>query len=285
MKKVFFFAATALLLASCNDKTDEPADTQVALQVTAGIVKQTRAENASWESGDGIGIFMLDGSTALAAGRKYTTTGNGTFSPAALDQTIYYPMGDGQTVDFIAYYPYRSGQDDFTYPIDISDQSDQKALDFMTAAKVTGKSYAVPAVALTFAHRMARLDFTLVNGDGLAVADLDGIAVTVTDLYQNGTYDLNAGTFTASGSMTDLDMLVTNNGTRAQATIMPTSAATGRMLEFTLASNEVFRLDISDRAFDSGHKYLYTITLKRTETAFTATITDWTTETGTGTAD
>ena len=64
----------------------------------------------TWDLNDGIGIYMVENGTQTvvdnAANRRYVTAaGDGRFSPASENQTIYFPLDENNKVDFIAYYP------------------------------------------------------------------------------------------------------------------------------------------------------------------------------------
>ena len=81
-KQSILMVATLLLLAGCGNDNEGAAtpegDGRVALQVTSNIHVQPRAYNDTWESGDAIGIYMLNGETTEAENYKYTTGTTGT---------------------------------------------------------------------------------------------------------------------------------------------------------------------------------------------------------------
>ena len=114
MKKQALICAllATVLLPGCSEdgeNTPQPTDGRVALEATSGIRMNTRAYDKTWEAGDAIGIYMLNGDATDGNGnRKYTTAQtaeNGSFT-AAEGQTIYFPV-DASQRDFVAYYPYR----------------------------------------------------------------------------------------------------------------------------------------------------------------------------------
>lgn len=290
MKSAFPLGGIAIslaLLASCGsdrEGTDTPADGRVALEVTSGI--QTRAANAEWAKGDAIGIYMQeDGGTTIvenAANRKYVAQaagGNVAFLSEA-GQTIYYPM-DGSTVNFTAYYPHQVLTAD-RYPVDVSEQADQPAIDLMTAI-ANGHSKTNAAVAFKFVHLLTKLELAIEPGNGLTDADLAGIKVEITGQHTTGFYDLVWGLF---GIDTAPESIITLNtkadGTSAEAILLPNDVAnnvpvTGRELIFTLkGSDEVLRWSIpDDKSFLQGDKNLYTITVNRTSLGVTSSIKDW----------
>lgn len=294
MKRTILLACIALFSISCNND-DTPTDiipdqSPIALQVSGSIAGNEtaalRLSGTSWNPGDAIGIFMLEGEQILETNRKYTCASGANFSPATSDQTIWFPIDDNAPkVDFIAYYPFHSSQNGLSFPIDLSSQSDQATLDLLTADKVTGKDKLNPSVTLPFKHRLVKMELTILPGTGLAAADLAGMTVALSEQYTAGSCDLGTGAVVSTGKTGPLSLKGTAEGNFAEATLLPAKAASGRILSFTLTSGDIFRYSIpSDRVFNAGEKHAYTITLNRTGVNVSATITDWTEVTGNGIA-
>lgn len=106
-----FIGMAALMIAACSNNENEPQvdDGRIAVSF-AGEITLPRATTDTWEANDGIGIYMLEHGmktvTDGATNRKYVTTaGDGKFTPAGTEQTIYFPLNADKKVDFIAYYP------------------------------------------------------------------------------------------------------------------------------------------------------------------------------------
>ena len=294
MKRLILLAGIAITAASCDNDNGIDNNSQnqpVALQVSGSIhtgAAQTRAAGAAWAAGDAIGIFMSDNTGTLAANRQHiTASGNGSFTPSATAQTIYFPVDDyAPKVDFTAYYPYNAAQSGFDYAIDLSDQSSQAPLDLMTADKVTGRDKTNPAVAFNFKHRLVKMELSIQAGTGLTATNLNGLGVTFSGQQTAGTCSIETGATTPSGSTGDIALKTTADGAFAEATLLPAAASTGRVLTFTLSTGEPFRYTIpADRAFNAGEKHAYTITLDRTGVGITATITDWVSVPGSGMAN
>lgn len=63
-----------LAMAGCSDAGSEGEGNEgVALRVDGGIVGLARASEDTWEKGDAIGVYMLDGATTGEVNRKYVT--------------------------------------------------------------------------------------------------------------------------------------------------------------------------------------------------------------------
>ena len=102
-----FIGMAALMIAACSNNENEPQvdDGRIAVSF-AGEITLPRATTDTWEANDGIGIYMLEHGmktvTDGATNRKYVTTaGDGKFTPAGTEQTIYFPLNADEKVDFI----------------------------------------------------------------------------------------------------------------------------------------------------------------------------------------
>lgn len=288
-KQALLIFASAALLAGCSSEENEgmtAGDGRVALQVSSGIDVQTRAHDGSWDKGDAIGIYMLDDDTPESSNCKYTTTAEGqqgSFT-AAEGQTIYFPT-NGDTRDFIAYYPWREYlTESSTYNVDVTDQSTQEAIDLMGAAKVTDKSKDDPAVAFTFTHKLVKLYMNIrPDKSSLNLSDLVGLKVTITNQRTKATYDVLAGgnvTVETSGDTKEITLKTASDGTSAEGIVLPAEDTNGMLLTFKLKDQTTFTWAVknaekSDK-FIAGSKYLYTITVGKTALEVTSTVTDWT---------
>lgn len=281
--------SVALLAAtSCSHDTEPgaatPPDGRTALSVTSGI--QTRAHDNVWDTGDAIGIYMLDESTAEAANKKYTTAAGGedcTFAPATTDQTIYFPAS-GDARNFMAYYPHATIGTDNLYAVNVATQSSQKAIDLMAAAKVTGKSKTEPAVAFVFEHKLVKLDITL-QGDGVSITNdqLLNTEVKITNQQTAGTYNVvdggNVTPATAGASLSEITLLTTN--LKAEGIVLPNTDTENMLLTFAVPAlnNQTFEWAIKSapqsQKFEAGKKYKYTITIAKAGLSVSSTVTDW----------
>ncbi|WP_273160393.1 fimbrillin family protein [Bacteroides fluxus] len=293
-KQALLVFAVAALLPGCSNDTDTNTgnDTRVSLQVSGGISIRTRAQDKDWNKGDAIGIYMVDaGSMDIAEGaenRRYITAeGDGKFSPAP-DNTVYFPV-DGSATDFLAYYPFEAALTDGALSVDAGSQTDQAAIDLMTAKTVSTADEPLDKnhskVSLAFTHRLTKLSLTIAAGNGMAAEDLAGLEVEITNQRAKGSYSPLSETFSvASEPVQTIALNTAASGTSAVAILLPTTGpeginpiVAGRQLVFTLAgTGEVFRWDIPDsKSFKQGDKNIYDITINRTSLDVTATIVDW----------
>lgn len=289
---IMLIAVASAALTSCssdNENAGTATDSRVALQVSSGI--QTRASGSTWTAGDAIGIYSLNGTTAEYANCQYATANGGTkgtFTPATSDQTIYFPV-DGSTRDIIAYYPYSASVADGVYTVDVSNQSNQEAIDLMTSALVSGKHKDDASVNLQFTHKLSKIEISIKPGNGITTADLADMTVTLTNQVPIGTIDVTTSgssvTANADATATTLTLNTATDGTSAEAIVLPAASTTGMNLVFQLSGFDapftwaVYKADYS-KSFGEGKKYIYTITVNRIGIDVTAEITDWTSGNG-----
>lgn len=295
MKKQVLIALTAIvLLAGCSDNADTGTenDRRIPLLISGGIDLKTRAHDKIWDAGDAIGIYMTDAGTVTVAegaeNRKYVTAdGDKAFKPAE-SQTIYFPI-NGDKVDFLAYYPYEQTLTNGALLIDVNNQTNQQAIDLMTARTVSTAKEPLDKdhykVSLNFTHRLTKLSLTIAAGNGISPRDLKGLKVEITNQRTEGSCDPLFEAFgVASEPIKPVVLRTMADGTSAEAILIPTTEAeginpivAGRQLVFTLTgTGEIFRWNISDdKAFKQGDKNIYDITINRTSLDVTATIEDW----------
>ncbi|KQC01803.1 fimbrillin family protein [Pedobacter sp. Hv1] len=293
LKKQNILLATALSLlvmsSSCKkENTPEVVDpnaTSVKFSSSINGQTLTNVANNSWEANDAIGVFMKSGtglSNVLAANKNYNTTGDGNFKPTTSDQTIYFPE-DGKTVDFVAYYPFKQSLSSNIYPVDLSNQSQQNSIDLLYSNNATGLSKSNANASLTFSHQLAKVEFTVKNGEG--VANLTGLAMSLAGLNTKADFDLATGVLSNPSQAVDIAAKVGTRNTLviAEAILLPVADASAKLITFTLPGTK-FKFTLpSNTKFEAGKRYTYEIELKNVvgttpvATALNAVITDWTT--------
>ena len=283
-----FIGMAALMMAACSNDENEPQvnDGRVAVSFAGGITL-TRATTDAWEANDGIGIYMLEHGTKTvadgAANRKYVTTaGDGKFTPAGAEQTIYFPLSADEKVDFIAYCP----QTDLTgdvYNVDVSDQKNPANIDLLRSDNAVGKDKSTNTVDLEFFHRLSRVEVELAAGEGVNDAELAGMSITLGKQPVTADFNVLQNTLTAGQDLATLTLNTAADGKTASAIILPQEGVSGRNLELTLPGSTVLTWPVeADRTFEQGKKTIFNITLKRTpvgtEVEVNATIQPWGTQ-------
>lgn len=285
MKTITELLPLALLAAatmvSCNGKVEPAAqDEKVAVQFGSSINAASRAVNDKWTAGDQIGIFMVGENKVLskdaiseeADNIAYRTEGDGAFSPVAAEQIIYFPMnGD---VDFYAYYPYTPEVNDYRIALDLTDQSNQEALDLMFA-KVSGCNKSNPKVELQFSHLLSNLILEVQPGTGLTQADLAKLTVKVKDVDTKATFNLVDGTISGEEEPKGFTMKTVEAGKRYEAILFPTESES-REIEFDLNNDHdgPFTWTMKS-ALKGGSQYHHLVTLSRTAAEVSGSIKPW----------
>lgn len=279
--------ALALLVQSC--KNDDYRDQGPGMggngkaQFTSSIggTPTTRVTGNTWDSKDAIGVFMKQGtglSNVLASNKKYTTEGNGNFSGDG-SEVINYP--DTGSVDFIAYYPYTANLSGTTLPVSVATQTNLSAIDVLYSNNATGLSKASGTANLNFAHKLAKIEFTVKAGNG--VADVNGLSVAYKNVNTTASLDLATGTLSGAATPKDVTAKTTAKapGQFVEAILLPGDYS-AKTVVFTLASGTYTWTLPANTTFDVNKKYTFDITLQTSSTgnqvAVTGagTITDWT---------
>lgn len=291
--KILILALSIVTLAGCGNDESPLGDTTgnsgpTALHVNGNICVTSRANDTRWEPNDRIGIYMLAGETVEQNNKLYTTTdGSGKFT-ATEAETIYLPT-DGSRRNFVAYYPYTEnlGDNGRTYMIDITDQSSQGAIDLLGSDNPeTDKN--TPSVRFTFNHKLAKIELNITSGTGFDDSSvLEGLTVELTGQQTSATYDVIDGNEVTIVTETPrtVDLLVTNEGRKAEAIILPSDNFDEMSLIFKLKDGGHFTWPVqSDFAtrFETGKKYKFNVTLNKTEIGVTSEIVDWISGNGTG---
>lgn len=260
MKSLLGIMLSLGILQSCqNDETNiiqnEVNNKGITFSSIIDDAQNSRAYDTSWEANDVIGVFMLANSNVLDKNIPYATSkGDGYF--VSQNSPIYYPE-DNSAVDFIAYYPYSETISDYkNYPINLSNQTKQNAIDLMTAVNLTNRQLASPQGNLQFKHLLAKLVLNLKSTSG---SSLKGIKASISGLQVKGTANLSDGTITPSGEATTFSLFINEEATQAEAILLP-QALSGNLkikLELNGQSKEI-DTQISS-SIERGNKYIYNV--------------------------
>lgn len=258
MKSLLGIVLSLSILQSCqNDETNiiqnEVNNKGITFSSIIDDAQNSRAYDTSWEANDVIGVFMLANSdkNVLDTNIPYVTSkGDGYF--VSQNSPIYYPDG---AVDFIAYYPYSEAISNHTnYPIDLSNQTKQNAIDLMTAVNLTNRELGSTQGNLQFKHLLSKLVLNLKSTSG---SSLKGIKASISGLQVKGTANLSNGNITSSGEATTFSLFINEEATQAEAILLP-QALTGNLkikLELNGQSKEI-NTEISG-SIEQGYKYIY----------------------------
>ncbi|MDR1865314.1 MAG: fimbrillin family protein [Bacteroidales bacterium] len=300
-------------LASCNKNEEAPNSTTdrvpvgfSATGVTAAPQTRTTDGGDSWVNGDQIGVFMVNSGTSEINTDEnvsnfcydaQVSSPNSSATFVANSSVAYFPV-DGRKVDFIAYYPWKSGQSFGDYAVNVGSQTDQVVIDLLYANSRENKpegyskadGLANRPVELKFSHQLSKLILRVWKGTG--VTDLTGLSVVIKNLNTRAIFNLNnpSGGLGNVGTPADVTPKETTAPSGSadgiyEAILLPGSTA-GATVEFTLGGNTyVWNLAASIPTFEAGSKYIYIITLHKSGAVPEGTITLWEDEHGLGIAE
>lgn len=197
--KLFAFALGTLVLTACsNDDGNLPGDgtDPNAAHFSATIdAPAARAANTVWEAGDEIGISGVS-EAAQYTNVCYFTNGDGRFAPKNGSEKIYFQ--DDSEVTFTAYCPWNGLSGAASVAADTRQQAGQKKFDFLWAQAKGSK--AGNNVAFRFAHKMAKVAFTIKGGADVSYGELKAAALSLEGFRHEGSFDVAAGDAAATGS-------------------------------------------------------------------------------------
>lgn len=280
-KNKLFLLLMLAFLFSCEGEEIDYSIVNRSISVTARIdgVK-TRAADDNWTNGDVIGIYMLAAGEALSnesvltKNAKYSTTGDGFFTPTNAASEIKLPI-DGSNVDFIAYYPQGTISAAYEYSIDVTKQEDPGAIDLMYADNAKNLNKSSNVVNFSFAHQLSKIIVNITNQDGSPLSD---VTATIKGSSAKGKFSLIDKALTLS-TKGNIKMKVSNSGNSAEAIVLPTENLTGITLEVTSGlagyTHSLAALE-HIMAFEPGYKYTFNVVLDNRESAIVgAIISNW----------
>lgn len=258
LNNLFYVGAlSALALTGCKSNDDNSewlgSDGIMFTSYIEGLT--SRASGSAWDDGDKVGIFMTAGADEFE-NRQYTASAAGALTPAG--SALKWPEGV-ETADFLAYYPYTASLNGKIYAVDVTNQDDPKAIDLLySSAKgiATGS-----AVSLGFNHQLSQIVINV--GKDETIASTSGLSITISGMNTQANFDLTDGSLTATDSKANIAMNVNEEGTLAEAIILPTADLNGATMTFTLGSM-TFEWPITvqgSQGFEASTKYTYTATL------------------------
>lgn len=290
--RLYTLLVASCLLMGCNSDEDVGGKVApVAVQFGSGIVQtKTTNDGNQWTLNDPIGIFMLKNGQALnssyiaedADNVEYKAQAGGNaisgFTPVS-GTPIFYPQ-NGDKVDFIAYYPYKSSLTNYIYPVDISNQAIPADIDVLYAntANIISSGYNKNSgtVDLGFNHALSKLSFTLISGTGSP--NLTGAKIEITNLATTASVSLANGSVTETNSGQTLIANTATDGLSSSAIVIPQTLS-GNKLVVTLTDNaSKFEWNFpANTELEIGKNHQYTITVSKTGiTVSSSGITIWT---------
>ena len=110
-------------------------------------------------------------------------------------------------------------------PVSVATQTNLSAIDVLYSNNATGLNKASGTANLNFAHKLAKIEFTVKAGNG--VADVNGLSVAYKNVNTTASLDLATGTL--SGAATPKDVTA-KNYSKSSWSVCRSYIASGRLL-------------------------------------------------------
>lgn len=310
MKNYILFAAAALMLGACsNDENLDNLNGPVELRLTSGLEVQTRATHnldTQLKNGEKVHVWVDDAITDenLYADNTLTADGSGNFTDG---ETMYFPS-TGNHVDIYAIHGNfgASGLTDFwnaeqTHSVVQGQRSSSNG--YAQSDLVYTKSTDVArngnptTIKLNFQHLLSKIEVVLVQGEGKPTIEKVEILNTKLEAKftpsKTETFPVTASGESNQSNPIEIDTDLTSKTAAEnknsdegkvlnEAIIVPqTLVSDTPFIRVTTAEGGVliYRLK-KETTFASAKKYRYTITANLTGLEVTASISNWTPETG-----
>lgn len=275
---------TLAVLASCK-KTEEPTPTPepkpepelVPIQIATTM---TRATDYAFETGDNVGLFVVNEPNSLQLNGNHVDNCKFTFDGTKWNAGNEIYWQDATTkADFYCYYPYTSSVSSITaFPFQISlnqsTESGYKVSDLMWE-KVDGVSPTPDPVVISVNHSMSCLIVKLKAGTGWKEDDIKDAEVTLCGLRTSSLINLADGTVTADGGATEMKPMKVGTGI-FKALVVPQKVSDSDLVQVKVGTNSYSLKTSID--LKSGRQHTCTVVINRTGEGINIGIGPWETD-------
>ncbi len=277
MKKFFTLLAAVAAVVSCSKSVDEiPVTPETDLLPINISTTLTRATDAGYESGDKVGIFVVNEPNALAASGNHVDNMGFTYSGEWTPDTPIYWLDKSTKADFYCYYPYVEGASTtalaFSTNANQSQLADYKASEFLWG-KTSGIAPTKEAVSITTNHTFSNMVIVLKPGDGFTEESLAAAtkSVKICGVKTGASIDLSTGVATATGNTTEVIPYL--EGEQYRALIVPQTTAEGALVVVSVNGTD-YTLSRS-MTFKPNKQHKFTVTLNKVSNGVNVGIGGW----------
>lgn len=280
MKKVFYLTTVVLTIVACNKNLEEPAvpsgEEKLPIKISTTL---TRATDSAFESGDKVGIFVVNQPGELAVSGNHVDNMGFTYSDTWTPDAPIYWLDKSTNADFYCYYPYSEvtsiSDHAFATKADQSLMEDYKASDFLWG-KAEDVAPTENAVGITTNHVFSNALITLKPGDGFTEERLAAAtkSVKICGIKTEATIDLATGVATALGNTTEV--VPHYNGTQYRAMIVPQTTADGALIVVTVDGVD-YTLS-RPMTFKANKQHKFTVNLNKVSNGVNIGIGGWETD-------
>ena len=262
MKRLLILLAMTFLVMSCQKQEIDTDSGHMFIQFIHPSAV-TRATETDFESGDKIGLYVVEAPAPLQVSGNYVNNLQATYNGSQWtgETGLRWPSTES-ICDIYAYYPFMEVSKIDASPFSVlEDQSSGfGACDFLWG-KAASVAYTTEAIPVQFNHKLSKITLKLVKGADY-VGDLPSTAVfyvhsTVTD----ATVDLTTGSVTKDpyGTAKTITCHKVDDATY-EAVVVPQRLASRTPL-FEMVANGVSYLVEGSFNFKPGINYTFNVTL------------------------
>ena len=242
MKKSLTFIFAAALLVSCQQEENEtttPSDSRITISPVI-----TRATEVNFETGDKIGVTIIQNGDFVYAENKLMTFNDGVFA----GDLLWYPEGNDKS-QIVAYYPYREGNTPTSFSVEADQTTGYGASDLMAASNKDVLP-TVNTITMNFKHLLTKL---VINVTKEIEANISSI--TLKGSIPTATLDLAALTVTADANVaaTNITAQVVETNKTYRALIVPQTVAL--TLEVATSDGKTLSQKLTSTTLAQGGQY------------------------------
>lgn len=285
--RLFAFACLLVLGVGCRKDaagSDSPVGPgqmrmaiRVGLQDGADSKEDTKVVGAVFETGDKVGLYVVNQPDSLASYGNHIDNVPFTFSGSVwYSETVLYWQDDTTHADFYCYYPYSESIGDVgAYAVSVA--ADQNSDDGFYGSDIlwgcTRDVAPTPEpVPITLRHLTSCLQIVLKPGAGWTDADIHSADVLIAGVKNAGAVNLSDGRVTVEGESASVRPYCAGSGVY-KAHLLPQSVSAAPLVQITVGGLQyVFDTTI---ALVSGTKHTCTIIVNRVGEGISIAIEDW----------
>ena len=242
MKKSLTFIFAAALLVSCQQEENEtltPANSRITISPVI-----TRATEVNFETGDKIGVTLIQNGDFVYAENKLMRFNDGVFA----GDLLWYPEGNDKS-QIVAYYPYREGNTPTSFSVEADQTTGYGASDLMAASNKDVLP-TVNTITMNFKHLLTKL---VINVTKEVEANITSIALKGS--IPTATLDLAALTVTADANVaaTNITAQVVEANKTYRALIVPQTVAL--TLEVATSDGKTLSQKLTSTTLAQGGQY------------------------------
>ena len=242
MKKSLTFIFAAALFVSCQQEENEtltPANSRITISPVI-----TRATEVNFETGDKIGVTIIQNGDFVYAENKLMTFNDGVFA----GDLLWHPEGNDKS-QIVAYYPYREGNTPTSFSVEADQTTGYGASDLMAASNKDVLP-TVNTITMNFKHLLTKL---VINVTKEVEANITSIALKGS--IPTATLDLAALTVTADANVaaTNITAQVVEANKTYRALIVPQTVAL--TLEVATSDGKTLSQKLTSTTLAQGGQY------------------------------